>query len=194
MHIHIVELLFAVLRCLQTDGKDVKLKRRRHAMTIQIGTNSLETLCRQFDARQVILYEAGALSAYPQLPESEKASWQVYSKLLLSFNQASCLHAFSSSAKTRLVLVQRLTTTAVLLLIYPTSTRIKTLEATHLALRDHLSQPEPDSLTQAVLRLGIDDLKRPAPEPAPKSDPFISIFTDLHKSAPLDTQPIKINK
>ena len=130
----LLKRILAVLRCLQTDGKDVKLKRRRQAMTIQIGKISLETLCRLFDARQVILYEAGALSAYPQPPESEKASWQVYSKLLLSFNHASRLHAFSSSAETRLVLVQRLTRTAVLLLIYPTSTRIKTLEATHLAL------------------------------------------------------------
>ncbi len=161
-------------------------------MSIQIGINSLEALCKQYDARQVVLFDSDALDGYPQLSESEKTKWQVYAKLHLSLNNSTWLHAFSPSSEPTLVLVCRLSPTSVLFLLYPFTTRIKTLEMTHLALGTHLSQPEPDLLTQTVLQLGVDDLKRPVPKPTPQPDQFLSIFSDLDKSAPSDTQPIII--
>ena len=161
-------------------------------MSIQIGINSLEALCKQYDARQVVLFDSDALDGYPQLSESEKTKWQVYAKLHLSLNNSTWLHAFSPSSEPTLVLVCRLSPTSVLFLLYPFTTRIKTLEMTHLALGTHLSQPEPDLLPQTVLQLGVDDLKRPVPKPTPQPDQFLSIFSDLDKSAPSNTQPIII--
>ena len=161
-------------------------------MSIQISTSSLETLCKQFDAKQVVLFDSDVLDGYPPLSESEKTKWQVYAKLHLLLNNPTWLHAFSPSSEPTLVLVCRLSPTSVLFLLYPFTTRIKTLEMTHLALGEYLSQPEPDLLTQTVLQLGVDDLKRPVPKPTPQPDQFLSIFSDLDKSAPSDTQPIII--
>mgnify|MGYP000858396081 FL=1 len=161
-------------------------------MSIQIGINSLEALCKQFDARQVVLFDSDLLDGYPQLSENEKTKWQVYAKLHLSLNNSTWLHAFSTSSEPTLVLVSRLSPTSVLFLLHPFTTRIKTLKKTHLTLREYLFQPEPDLLTQTVLQLGVDDLKRPAPKPTPQPDQFLSIFSDLDKSAPSNTQPIII--
>jgi len=161
-------------------------------MSIQIGINSLEALCKQFDARHVVLFDSDLLNGYPQLSESEKTKWQVYAKLHLSLNNSTWLHAFSPSSEPILVMVFRLSPASVLFLLYPFTTRIETLEMTHLALREYLFQPEPDLLTQTVLQLGVDDLKRPAPKPTPQPDQFLSIFSDLDKSAPSNTQPIII--
>ncbi|NLB72319.1 MAG: hypothetical protein GX797_10015, partial [Chloroflexi bacterium] len=63
-------------------------------MSIQISTSSLEALCKQYDARQVVLFDSDLLNGYPQLSESEKTKWQVYAKLHLSLNNSTWLHAF----------------------------------------------------------------------------------------------------
>jgi len=161
-------------------------------MQTQVKATSLEALCRQYDAQQVVLFDSDVLVFYPQISESEKAKWQVYAKLHLSLKNSTWLHAFSPSSEPTLVLVCRLSPMSVLFLVYPFTTRIKTLENTHLTLREYLSQPEPDLLTQTVLQLGVDDLKRPVPKPTPQPDQFLSLFSDLDKSAPSDTQPIII--
>ena len=164
-------------------------------MQTQVKATSLEALCGQFDARQVILYDAGVLSAHPQLTEGEHDRWQIYANLHLSLNHASRLHAYSPAAEPLLVLAHQLSPAAILFLLYPFTTRIIVLEANEIALSNHISPPEPDALTQAALQLSINDLKPFTPK-AP--DNFHSIFTDLEKSAPshtpTDTQPITIRK
>ena len=164
-------------------------------MQTQVKATSLEALCGQFDARQVILYDAGVLSAHPQLAEGEYDRWQIYAKLHLALNQVSRLHAYSPAAEPWLLLAQQLSPAAILFLLYPFNTRIVSLEATQIALSKHLSQPEPDTLALAALQLSVNDLKSSTSK---SPDNFHSIFTDLDKSAPIptptDTQPITIRK
>lgn len=143
-------------------------------MDPQAHPHLLALIAKGLDAEQTILFAADRLTASPALAPDLQSDWQSYARLHARSGKSARFHLFSPEKEEKLVLVERLSSTDLLFLVYPAQIRIVCLEEQQGKLRQILNQPQPDALTQVVLNLNPADLK-PAAHPAQSETQPISI-------------------
>lgn len=113
---------------------------------------------------------------------------------------SSWLHLSTVDNQLVFILSQKLSPDETIFLTFPPTTRISELKAKLALLNDCLASPNPDPSAALVRELSSSDLKAGASY-QPRSDNFLSIFSDLEKSGATasstppnlsDTQPISI--
>lgn len=162
---------------------------------------SLQAILENFQADLVLLVEDGQIisSAPSALPIDQ--SLQKFAALQSNLPNHSWLHTWQIEDKAKFVLTHQIDQEQILLLVFPLSTRISTLESTLKALKQPMQEAESEQAVNTIINLTQQDLKITSQQHAGQDD-FLSILTELDESpselasTPAnegDTQPISIN-
>ncbi len=169
----------------------------------KIAGNSAAVVDRAFtllapDEVLIFDHDQGLLLSYP-VKECDSNLFE-FAKKLSELPNPSWLHLATIDNQPVFVLSCSIDKNQIAFLTYPSTTRISQLEEKLVLLQNSLSNQTPDPLTAILQDLTTSDLKTGTVHQS-KQDDFLSIFTDLERSAiktyPTppnlgDTQPISI--
>ena len=162
---------------------------------------SLRAVLEKFQAYLVLLVEDGQILSSAPSALAINQNLQRFAALQAKLPKRSWLHTCQLENEAKFVLTHQLNQDQLLLLVFPLSTRISTLESTFNALNQPMQEAESEQPVNSIIELTQHDLKIPSQQQAGQDD-FLSILKELDDSAPEpastpanegDTQPISIN-
>lgn len=115
-----------------------------------------------------------------------------YAQTLSKLPDSSWLHLATIENQPVFVLSCPISQNQTAFLTFPSATRISCLEEKRVLLQNSLSNQAPDPTTVILQDLTTSDLKA-GTIPQPEQDDFLSIFSDLDKSA-IKTYPTMVNQ
>ncbi len=162
---------------------------------------SLPAILEKFRANLVLLVEDGQILSSAPSALAIDQNLQRFAGLQARLPKRSWLHTCQLENQANFVLTHQLNQDQRLLLVFPLSTRISTLESTFNTLNQPVQEAESEQPVNTIIELTQHDLKITSQQQAAQGD-FLSILKELDQSDPEpaltpanegDTQPISIN-